>query len=308
MRIRNGADFVESTIRSHIDCFDEVVAVHNQCTDGTPDILARLQREFGRTKLRVLHYADRVFPQGTEGHAKTDATSTHSVVNYSNFALAATRYQFATKLDDDHLAIAEPVNEVCDLIRGGHADPGRMYCFSGLNLIRDPDNGLAVLANDPISGSGDIGFFPVSSETYFFHDRRFERFQRGGLKRHFAGFQYWHLKYLKTGMGFGNYELETNPDSRFAKRKVALTQRAPRRWTLDDLAYHNRPSVVMRMASLVSDKAAFLCDRDTALRGTFPETEVNDALRRTVRDSILADPALADRLGFPHSSPRSLSA
>src|SRR5690606_2481883 len=46
MRIRNGADFLEATIRSHISHFDEIVAVHNRCTDETPDILARLAQEF----------------------------------------------------------------------------------------------------------------------------------------------------------------------------------------------------------------------------------------------------------------------
>ena len=36
-------------------------------------------------------------------------------------------------------------------------------------------------------------------DTCFVHDRRFERFHRGGLGRHFAGYLYWHLKYLKRG-------------------------------------------------------------------------------------------------------------
>ena len=70
MRIRNGADFLERTILSHIDFFDEIVAVYSQCTDATPDILARLQQVHGE-KLRVFHYADRVFPPGSEGHAAT---------------------------------------------------------------------------------------------------------------------------------------------------------------------------------------------------------------------------------------------
>ena len=42
MRIRNGADFLEATIRSHVAFFDEIVAVYNASTDGTGDILARL--------------------------------------------------------------------------------------------------------------------------------------------------------------------------------------------------------------------------------------------------------------------------
>jgi hypothetical protein len=36
MRVRDGADFVEATIRSHIAHFDEIVVVYNQCRDATP--------------------------------------------------------------------------------------------------------------------------------------------------------------------------------------------------------------------------------------------------------------------------------
>ena len=64
MRIRNGADFLEATIRSHIGYFDEIVAVYNQCTDATPDILARLAAEYGPDRLRVFHYLPKVFPPG----------------------------------------------------------------------------------------------------------------------------------------------------------------------------------------------------------------------------------------------------
>src|SRR5690606_30433863 len=104
MRIRNGADFLEATIRSHISHFDEIVAVHNRCTDETPDILARLAREFG-PKLKVHHYLPEVFPPGSRGHRNEPPDSSHSLVNYYNYALAKTQYTYATKLDDDHLAI-----------------------------------------------------------------------------------------------------------------------------------------------------------------------------------------------------------
>jgi Glycosyl transferase family 2 len=222
MRIRNGADFLEATIRSHIGFFDEIVAVHNQCTDDTPEILARLQREFGSDRLRVIHYTDRVYPQGTMGHARARSTSPQSVVNYSNFALAATRHQYVTKLDDDHLAITEATQSICDTIRRGSFNDKLMYCFSGLNIVRRHDGRLGILAQDPISGNGDIGFFRVKPNTYFCHDRRFERFYRGGLRRVFSGYLYWHMKYVKGELGFGNYELQDNPSSRFAKRKSAL--------------------------------------------------------------------------------------
>src|SRR5690606_26502790 len=70
MRIRDGAFSLEAAIRSHIGHYDEIVAVYNRCTDATPDILARLAREFG-PKLQVWHYLPRVFPPGSEGHRST---------------------------------------------------------------------------------------------------------------------------------------------------------------------------------------------------------------------------------------------
>jgi len=220
MRIRNGADFLEATIRSHIDAFDEIVAVYNQCTDATPEILARLASELG-PRLRVIHYADRVYPPGSADHAKEPASSPHSLVNYYNFALARTRFAHATKLDDDHLAIEPGLTALVDGVRRGTFGT-EMSCFSGFNLARRENGSIGVLASDPFSGGGDIGVFPVSAATHFTHDRRFERFQRGGLKRAFRGIVYWHLKLLKSDMGFGNYELAGNRDSRYAKKLAAL--------------------------------------------------------------------------------------
>jgi hypothetical protein len=202
MRIRNGADFLETTIRSHIDHFDEIVAVYNQCTDATPDILRRLAGEYG-PKLRVIHYLPQVFPPGSDGHRNEPPTSPRSLVTYYNFALARTRFSVATKLDDDHLGMRDRLAAMTGTIR--REKPAHMVCFSGFNLADDGGGRCGILATEPFSGTGDIGFFPVSRETYFAHDRRFERFHRGALRRTFGGFVYWHLKFLKPEFGFAVY-------------------------------------------------------------------------------------------------------
>lgn len=282
LRIRNGADFLELAIRSHIEYFDEIVAVYNQCTDETPDILMRLRQEFGPVKLRVFHYTDRVFPPGSEGHARTDPTSPNSVVNYYNFALAATRHQFAVKLDDDHLAIAGATKSTTDAIRAGGTGADTMHCFSGLNVFFRADGSLGILQRDAISGSGDIGFFQVTPQTCFTHDRRFERFQRGGAKRCFAGFLYWHLKYLKADMGFGNYELAQNPSGRYAKRRFALQNGSIRTIDLQELAASRQPTLFNRLQQIVSEKCALAAVRDAAIATTFPDQSVAEAIRRTV--------------------------
>ncbi len=286
MRIRNGEEFLEATIRSHIDFFDEIVAVYNQCTDTTADILLRLRQEFPG-KLRVIHYVDRVFPPGSEGHAATPAASPSSLVNYYNAALAATRFSIATKLDDDHLAIAESTRRVTDELRRGVLEADAMFCFSGLNLIRGPAGELGVLASTPVSGGGDIGFFPVRPDTYFVHDRRFERFQRGGLPRRFVGFLYWHLKYLKAELGFANYELADNPNSRYARRQKALAENPNTLLDVSVLPSRLQPGAVDRLEALLSRKKRLAAQRNRAVAAAFPDASTADAVRRTVAAEFL---------------------
>ncbi|MEO3385199.1 hypothetical protein [Mesorhizobium sp. CAU 1741] len=279
MRIRNGADFLEATIRTHIDAFDEIVAVHNQCTDATPDILARLAQEYG-PKLRVFHYLDRVHPPGSAAHAAEPANSPHSLVNYYNFALSRTRYAYATKLDDDHLAITELLRGLCDSLRTMPAgSDGVMHCFSGLNLARDTAGTLVTPATSTISGTGDIGFFQVSPDTWFRHDRRYERFHRGGLKREFSGFLYWHLKYLKQGEGFANYELESNPDGRYWRQLGRL--RASPMLSLPQLRATMRPTFKDRVLAAVSEKRRVVADARASVPLRFPQGSFEQALDAT---------------------------
>lgn len=221
MRIRNGAFSLEAAIRSHIKHFDEIVAVYNRSTDGTAEILARLATEFG-PRLRVYHYLPHVFPPGSAGHAREPADSRQSLVNYYNFALTRTRHRHVTKLDDDHIAMTEATARLVADVRSGQAANGELACFSGVNLARDCDGRIGVLRHEPFAGNGDHWIFPVTPETYFVWDRRFELLQHGGMRRRFHSIAYWHLKYLKPDFGFDNYDLDDNPRSRYARRLKVL--------------------------------------------------------------------------------------
>ena len=278
MRIRNGADFLEASIRTHFAFYDEIVAVYNQCTDGTGDILERLAEEYG-AKLRVFHYLPSVSPPGSEGHAKTPGDAPASMVTYSNFALAMTRHQWAVKLDDDHLAIPDAVARMVADIREGRADSNVMHCFSGLNLVRDEHDELFIPAASPVSGKGDIGYFRVTEGTRFAHDPRFERFARGGAERQFAGWFYWHLKYLKTGGGFANYDLAANPKSRYVRRLARL--KAGALLDLDSARKALVPGVARRLRAVVDSKERLAVARDLALGAAFPQGSLVAALDAT---------------------------
>ena len=281
MRIRNGADFLEATIRTHAPFYDEIVAVYNQCTDATPDILARLSAEMG-PRLRVFHYLPRVHPAGSEGHARTPGDAPDSLVTYSNFALVQTRNQWVVKLDDDHLAIPEAVGRMVGAIRSGDASPDVMHCFSGLNLVRTGAGNWGIPAEAPVSGKGDIGYFHVTPETRFVADPRFERFARGRIKRRFAGWFYWHLKYLKSGGGFANYELDANPASRYARRKQRLANSAL--WQLDEARAALAPGPMRRLRALFDNKHRLAVDRDAALATNFAHRDLVEALDATAPD------------------------
>lgn len=267
MRIKNGAPFLEATIHSHIEHFDEIVAVYNQCTDATPDILARLAQAYG-PKLRVYHYLPKVHPPGSEGHVKEPPGSPASFVTMSNFALAATRHRVAVKLDDDHMAMKERLAALVARVRTDGDRLDHVACFSGLNLARDESGRLGVLAVEPFSGNGDIGFFAVTPRTHFIHRPRFEDFDHDNRRRIFADIVYWHMKHLKPGYGFANRDIEAgNP--RFERKRARFL--ANRRVIAVTELAASAPAGLSLLAGLpLPEKARLKIDRWRRLRQDGP--------------------------------------
>ncbi|HEY5081664.1 MAG TPA: hypothetical protein VII91_07055 [Bauldia sp.] len=258
MRVKNGADFIEATIRSHMPHVDEIVIVHNQCTDATPAILARLGGEFGN-RLRAFHYQPKVFAPGSDGHAGEPANSPSSFVNQSNFALARTSFQVAVKIDDDHLAMDGRLAALTARIRAAAYRLERTLCFSGINLARDEAGRIGALAAEPFVGAGDHFFFEVTPQTYFIHHPRFEDFQHA-KPRVFTDFAYWHLKFLKPDFGFGNRDLAGGGNPRFArKQSVFLADR--RVLSLADVRRKAPPLVDLAAVLPLPEKARLKLDR-----------------------------------------------
>jgi len=216
LRVRNGEDFVQFAIESHISFFDEIVAVYNQCTDSTPQILYTLQEKYP-DKLKVYHYEPRVYPPGSKGHRENPADSIHSFVNYSNYALSKTTYKIVTRIDDDHIAIPINFSKIVNEIRKNGLS-NRAVIFSGLNLMKCQFGILGVYFQNPMAGNGDHWFFPVNKQTFFTHHSRVEvlRFPTN-FTIVYGGILYFHLKLLKKDHGCSNYELNQNPDSPYAK-------------------------------------------------------------------------------------------
>jgi Beta-1,4-N-acetylgalactosaminyltransferase (CgtA) len=206
MRIKNGADFLRLSIESHLPYVDEVVACYNDCSDATPRILADLAAEYPG-KVRPVEYLPKVHPILSREHAEAPTDSLHAIANYYNFALAQARYSYATKLDDDHLAIDVHLRPAIALVREAIAAGRReLFTFSGLNLARDAHNRLGVYTPQPFVGTGDHLYFPVCEQVYFVQEPRTEvfRFEPPRLPKRYVGLLYFHLKHAKPGAGFHN--------------------------------------------------------------------------------------------------------
>jgi hypothetical protein len=291
MRIRNGADFLRLAIESHLPHYDEIVACYNDCNDDTPEILAALAREYpGR--VRPLHYLPKVHPPLSPGHDATPDGSMHGLANYYNWALAHARYSVAVKLDDDHLAVPDALAQAVALVRADIARGVRgLYTFSGLNLARDHRGRLAVYANDPLVGTGDILYFPVCSNIHWRQAPRFEQLVIHGRRppKRYLGLLYFHLKHVKPDLGFGNLDpvrrhearqrflrtLRTQSFDEFAApANVAALRRSHNRleyWlhsqpllrdALLRLTGHRSPLRVARLQRLPEDLAAIDWQRD----------------------------------------------
>lgn len=236
MRIKNGGEFLDATIRSHLPYFDEIVACYNNCTDDTETILRQLVLEFP-DQIRIFHYEPVVHPILSAEHRSTDTFSIHSMANYYNVALAQCRYQIAVKLDDDHLAIAANMQAAVAQVRHEYRLGQRsLFRFSGLNLAGSTEQPM-VYRTCPLVGTADIMFFPVDPQIYFVQGRKFETLQFGRLKRklpkRYLGVLYCHLKHLKADYGFSNLAEPAKSEH------IAAYQRSCQLQTLTDFCSNN---------------------------------------------------------------------
>ena len=208
MRIKDEEEFVDLAIRSHLEFYDEIIAVYNGCTDNTEKVLLELREQYPE-KIKVYHYLPEVHPLDSEAHRRTPTDSVHSMANYSNYALSKTTFSVAVKLDGDHLAIAQNLAPLVETIRRDiYAGKQKIYTFSGVNLIRKSG---AVMVGGwercPFSGQGEIMYHPVGEDIAFHQNEFFEGMKRPAsrqMEREYQGIMYFHLKHLKKDFGYAN--------------------------------------------------------------------------------------------------------
>lgn len=208
LRIKNGAEFLRSSIETHIPYYDEIISCYNDCTDNTAEILNELKEKYP-DKIKVFEYLPKVHPIFSDAHNNCSTDNVHSLANFYNYTLSKTSYSMATKLDDDHIAIDRNLAPaIMEIRRDMLLGIKKIYTFSGVNLALGTNEKLGVYKREPLVGTGDHMYFPVSSKVYFSQEKDVEAFRFVGEKidKKYIGIMYFHLKYLKNGYGFLNLE------------------------------------------------------------------------------------------------------
>lgn len=121
MRVKDEAEWVEASIDTCIDALDELVICYQACTDDTPAILARKQRQYPE-KIKLYFYAPPVYAHHLSDKEFDDACglpddSIHLLSNYYNYTLSKATYRYALKIDADQIHFTDRLKQLCDTYR-----------------------------------------------------------------------------------------------------------------------------------------------------------------------------------------------
>ncbi|MEJ6092887.1 hypothetical protein [Aliivibrio salmonicida] len=214
IRAKNEGEYIYQVISSWIDLLDELIVVFNDCSDNTEYEIKRAINDFGG-KVKAFKYLPKVFAQGSKEHVELPHDNVHSLVHYYNYALSKTTCKYAVKIDGDIIYDTSAT----DIIRSYLANSSETDYFKlhGVNLI-DNHGELFIPSNSIFCGmNGDLCIFPVSKNNIFKWKKEFEFLDLSGLSDAGGVFAYYHMKFIKKDMGFSNYLLKDNPQSRYVK-------------------------------------------------------------------------------------------
>lgn len=121
MRVKNDGMFIERCIESCIDALDELIVVHNDCTDNSVEEIEKMREKYP-DKIRRYEYPHRVMgvaltKEEYEFVKDLPEGSPHLLSTYCNFALSKVTAPYALKIDADQVYFTETLKEWCDFIR-----------------------------------------------------------------------------------------------------------------------------------------------------------------------------------------------
>lgn len=121
MRVKNDGVFVRACIESCIDALDELIVVHNDCTDNSVEEIEKMAAQYP-TKIRHYAYPYEVwaFQLSKEKYDEVrnlPEDNPHLLSTYYNFALSKVTADYAMKIDADQVYFTEKLKEWCDFMR-----------------------------------------------------------------------------------------------------------------------------------------------------------------------------------------------
>lgn len=121
MRVKNDGMFIEKCIESCIDALDELVVVHNDCTDNSVEEIEKMRAKYP-DKIRRYEYPHRVYGINLTREEykmvqEMPEDSPHLLSSYCNFALSKVNTEYALKIDADQIYFTDTLKYWCDFMR-----------------------------------------------------------------------------------------------------------------------------------------------------------------------------------------------
>lgn len=121
MRVRNEEEYLEASIDSVIEALDELIICYHACTDQTPAILERKQKEYP-VKIRLFHYTPQIYSHGLTLEEfdyvyNLPDDSPHLLSTYYNYTLSKATYRYAVKIDADQIYFKAYFTKICEAYR-----------------------------------------------------------------------------------------------------------------------------------------------------------------------------------------------
>ena len=208
LRVRNGADYLETSIMSVVDQVDEIICVFNDSQDDTEKILCNLEKKHPN-KIFVYKYIPIVYAPNTDNYIKTKDNSVNALSYYYNFALSKTTYSHVFKLDDDEIFLPNSLRKMKNMVTQ-HQYLG----LQGLNLI-DYNENLFVNTKKKTTSGLDTVLFKYNKTCRFKKHKNYEVFTGNIGKFIRKELCFFHLKRCKKDRGLNNYDIDTNLNSRY---------------------------------------------------------------------------------------------
>lgn len=154
MRVGDEEEFIEASILSTIDFFDEIIIVLNNSKDNTENIIKSINSE----KIKIYHYPFKLRPNGPGHKDNNPENSVYSISYYYNWCMSKTSKSHICKWDGDNVAIND-LNIYKDIVLSKD-----IVWFKGINIVGENLNMIS--KHSPYTGTHP-SFHIVNNKTQY---------------------------------------------------------------------------------------------------------------------------------------------